>query len=72
VQEQIFSLPDDYLLFPAHDYRGVMSSSVGEEKRFNPRLTKSEDEFVEIMHNLHLNYPEQIGMSSGCTPGEFF
>lgn len=40
---------------------GVMNSSVFEEKKFNPRLTKSVEEFVEIMNNLNLAYPKQIG-----------
>ena len=38
VREQIFSLPDECLLYPAHDYRGLTVTSVAEEKRFNPRL----------------------------------
>jgi sulfur dioxygenase len=40
-RQQIFSLDDDYLVYPAHDYRGMMVSSVGEEKALNPRLTKT-------------------------------
>ncbi|KAH7700544.1 protein ETHE1 [Aphelenchoides avenae] len=60
VHENILSLPDDYVLFPAHDYTGRTVTSVGEEKKFNPRLIKSEDEFVEIMHHLNLPYPHQI------------
>lgn len=38
VRQQIFSLPDPCLLYPAHDYRGLTVTSVGEERRFNPRL----------------------------------
>ncbi len=38
VHSQILSLPDDYLLFPAHEYSGRMMTSVGEEKQFNPRF----------------------------------
>lgn len=38
-----------------------MMTTVGEELEFNPRLTKSEKEFVEIMSNLNLPYPKQIG-----------
>lgn len=37
---------------------------IGEEKRLNPRLTKSEEEFVGIMDNLKLDYPKQIGRSA--------
>jgi hypothetical protein len=41
VHQQIFSLPDECKLFPAHDYKGHLMSTVGEEKKYNPRLTKS-------------------------------
>lgn len=40
-----------------------MDSTVMEEKKFNPRLTKSKEEFVQIMKNLNLAYPAQIGIS---------
>lgn len=42
--------------------RGQLESSVWEEKRYNPRLTKSIDEFIKIMENLNLPYPKKIGM----------
>jgi len=38
-----------------------MVTTVWEEKKFNPRLSKSEDEFVQIMNSLNLPYPKQIG-----------
>ncbi len=62
VRGKIFALPDETLLYPAHDYRGRTVTSVGEEKRHNPRvgLAKTEDEFVDIMANLGLAYPKQI------------
>ncbi|XP_013789204.1 persulfide dioxygenase ETHE1 homolog, mitochondrial-like, partial [Limulus polyphemus] len=60
VHTHILSLPEDYLLYPAHDYKGQTSSSVWEEKMFNPRLTKTKAEFVEIMKNLNLAYPKMI------------
>ncbi|CAO1440957.1 unnamed protein product [Diamesa serratosioi] len=60
VQENIFSLPDNFRLFPAHDYKGQLETTVGEEKKFNPRLSKSLTEFIEIMDNLNLPYPKQI------------
>lgn len=41
--------------------RGLMETTVAEEKKYNPRLTKSLDEFVNIMNNLNLAYPKQIG-----------
>lgn len=61
VHQKIFTLPDQTLLFPAHDYKGMTSTTVDEERRLNPRLTKTEDQFVDIMNNLNLAYPQQIG-----------
>ncbi|TKR87998.1 hypothetical protein L596_012310 [Steinernema carpocapsae] len=63
IHEQILSLPDDFLLYPAHDYRGVMVTSVTEEKQFNPRTTKPLKVFVDIMDNLNLPYPKQLDKS---------
>lgn len=63
VTEQLFSLPDDTLVYPGHDYKGRTCTTIGEEKRFNPRLSKSEEEFVEIMANLNLAYPKKIDAS---------
>ncbi len=65
VRGRIFTLPDDTLLFPGHDYRGRTATSVREEKRFNPRLglDKSQAEFVAIMHRLDLAYPKKIDVA---------
>lgn len=63
VHSRIFSLPDDFLLFPAHDYKGRMATSVEEEKKYNARLTKPKEEFVDIMKNLGLAYPKKIDVS---------
>jgi glyoxylase-like metal-dependent hydrolase (beta-lactamase superfamily II)/rhodanese-related sulfurtransferase len=62
VREQIFSLPDDCLLYPAHDYRGLTVTSVGEEKLYNPRLAESigEGDFVGYMTHLGLPHPKQM------------
>ncbi|XP_065078803.1 persulfide dioxygenase ETHE1, mitochondrial [Ochlerotatus camptorhynchus] len=60
VHEKIFTLPDNFRLFPAHDYKGNMETTVAEEKLYNPRLTKDIDAFVEIMENLNLPYPTMI------------
>jgi sulfur dioxygenase len=62
VQREIFTLPEDCLLYPAHDYRGLSATSVGEERRFNPRLggDLSEDDFVGYMSNLRLAHPKQM------------
>lgn len=63
VHEKVFKLPPDYTVYPAHDYNGRTASSVYEEMRFNPRLTKSKQEFVDIMANLNLAYPKLIDIS---------
>jgi sulfur dioxygenase len=62
VREKLFTLDDDALIYPGHDYKGRTVSTVGEEKAHNPRLTmsRSVDEFVEIMENLGLPYPKLI------------
>ncbi|XP_004551111.2 persulfide dioxygenase ETHE1, mitochondrial-like [Maylandia zebra] len=60
VHEKIFTLPDECLLYPAHDYLGRMASSVGEERKFNPRLTKTMEEFADIMNNLNLPNPKKM------------
>ncbi|AWO96242.1 putative persulfide dioxygenase ETHE1 mitochondrial isoform 2 [Scophthalmus maximus] len=60
VHQKIFTLPDQCLVYPAHDYLGQTVSTVGEERQFNPRLTKSLEEFVNIMNNLNLRKPAKI------------
>ncbi|XP_076661404.1 persulfide dioxygenase ETHE1, mitochondrial [Halictus rubicundus] len=60
VHTKIFALPANYRLYPAHDYNGRTVTTVAEEKTFNPRLTKSLNEFVDIMNNLNLPYPKMI------------
>jgi len=62
VREQVFSLPDGCLIYPAHDYRGLTASSVGEEKLYNPRLAESvgEGDFVGYMEHLGLAHPKQM------------
>lgn len=63
VHDKLFKLPQDYLIYPAHDYQGRTVSSVGEEIELNPRLTKSKAEFCEIMANLNLAYPKMIDVA---------
>ena len=64
VWNNIFSLPENFRLYPAHDYKGRTVTSVLEEKTMNPRLTKPREEFVKIMENLGLPYPKKIGKFS--------
>jgi len=63
VWNQVFSLPENFKIFPAHDYQGRTVTSVSEEKTLNPRLTKPRDEFVKIMNELGLPYPKKIDES---------
>ncbi len=65
IQTQILALPDQTKLYPAHDYRGIMMTTVGEEKQFNPRFGGqiSEQDFVGYMNNLGLPHPKQIDIA---------
>jgi len=63
VRDQVFSLPDDTRLYPGHDYRGRTVTTVREERRFNPRLSKSEDEHVAIMAALNLPRPARMDVA---------
>ena len=61
ITEKLFQLPDATRVFPGHDYRGQSESSIGEEKRYNPRVAgKSRAEFIELMSNLQLPRPARI------------
>jgi sulfur dioxygenase len=62
---QILSLPDDCLVYPAHDYAGRTVSSVGEERSHNPRIGGQADErdFVGFMENLNLPHPKQMDIA---------
>tara|TARA_B100001063_G_scaffold239098_1_gene262190 strand:+ start:2349 stop:3029 length:681 start_codon:yes stop_codon:yes gene_type:complete len=58
---KLLKLPEETLLYPAHDYNGQKVSTIGKEKKYNPRLqVNSEDEYVEIMSNLDLKKPAQL------------
>jgi len=60
IYTKLFTLPDYYKVYPAHDYTGQTNSTILEEKTHNPRLTKSREEFIQIMADLKLSYPKQI------------
>ena len=62
VREKLFTLPDDTLVYPGHDYHERRVSNIAQEKIRNPRLggDKSLAEFIEIMANLNLAYPKFI------------
>jgi sulfur dioxygenase len=65
IKERIFMLPDACLLYPAHDYAGRTVTTVGEEKRWNPRIggAASEGDFTGYMSNLGLPHPKQIDLA---------
>jgi glyoxylase-like metal-dependent hydrolase (beta-lactamase superfamily II) len=61
---KLFALPEETLVYPAHDYKGDTVSTIGEEKLFNPRLqVKSVDEYVDLMSSLKLPKPEMMDVA---------
>ena len=61
---RLLKLPEETLLYPAHDYNGEKVSSIGKEKKFNPRLqVSSENEYAEIMNNLNLPEPKMMDIN---------
>ena len=71
---KLLALPDDTLVFPAHDYKGREHSTIGDERRANPRLAKTDRaEFIAMMNSLNLSAPTHLtealrtNMSGGKT-----
>ena len=61
---KLLRLPDETLVFPAHDYKGDTVSTIGEERRYNPRLqVKSVDDYVTLMANLNLPNPKMMDVA---------
>jgi sulfur dioxygenase len=61
---KLLKLPDETLVYPAHDYKGETVSTIGEEKLFNPRLkVKSVDEYIGLMNNLNLPNPKMMDVA---------
>src|SRR4051794_24249948 len=61
---KLLKLPDETLVYPAHDYKGDTVSTIGEERRCNPRLqVKSVDAYVELMNNLKLPNPKMMDVA---------
>ena len=61
---RLLKLPEDTILYPGHDYNDKESSTIGNEKKFNPRLqVKNVDEYVELMSNLNLAKPQLIDIN---------
>lgn len=63
--EKLFKLPEDTMVFPAHDYKGFSQSTIGEEKQFNNRVgqNKSYQDFSTIMDNMNLPNPKRIDIA---------
>ena len=71
VTQRLFTLPDETLVYPGHDYRGHTVSTIGEEKCLNPRFTgRTRDQFITLMGNLNLPNPkkmmEAVPANEGC------
>ena len=61
---KLFKLPEETLVYPAHDYNGEKVSSIEKEKKFNPRLqVNSENEYIEVMNNLNLPEPKMMDVN---------
>jgi len=60
ITKKLFTFPDETLLCPGHDYHGMTVSTIGEEKRFNPRLKFDRTAFIQFMGNLNLPQPQNI------------
>ena len=61
ITQVLFALPDDTRVWPGHDYRGMTMSTIGEEKRHNPRVAgRSRAEFIQIMQELQLPPPKKL------------
>ena len=61
ITQKLFTLPEDTLVYPGHDYQGRWVSNIHQEKMSNPRLAgKTREEFIEIMNNLNLPKPKYI------------
>ena len=61
---RLLKLPEETILYPGHDYNGKESSTIGNERKFNPRLqVKNVDEYVELMSNLNLAKPKLIDIN---------
>jgi sulfur dioxygenase len=61
VTQRLFTLPDETLVYPGHDYRGMMVSTIGEEKQLNPRFVgRDRDNFIQFMGSLNLPNPKKM------------
>lgn len=65
IKDKLFHLPDECVVYPGHDYLGRTVSTIGEEKRFNPRIggEANEGDFVGYMNNMRLPHPKQMDVA---------
>jgi glyoxylase-like metal-dependent hydrolase (beta-lactamase superfamily II)/rhodanese-related sulfurtransferase len=65
IADRLFALPDECVVFPAHDYSGRTSSSIGEEKKLNPRIggEANENDFVGYLENMQLPHPKHLDIA---------
>lgn len=65
IHDKLFSLPDETTVYPAHNYSGIHSSTIGWEKKTNPRVKMGIDqsEFIKKMNELNLPYPKKIDIA---------
>lgn len=65
IREQLFTLPDRCVVYPAHDYDGRTASTIAEERLYNPRIGGGarEEDFVGYMRNLALPHPKQLAVA---------
>jgi sulfur dioxygenase len=70
ITTKLFALPDETLVWPGHDYHGHAVSSIGEERRYNPRIAgKSREEFATIMRELKLAPPKLLRVAVAANLG---
>lgn len=70
ITQKLFTLPDETLVYPGHDYQGRTMSTIGGEKRCNPRLVgRSRQQFIELMKNLNLPYPQKMSEALPANKG---
>ena len=65
ITSKLFTLPDETLVYPGHDYKGFTSSTIGVEKKLNPRIGggRSLEQFIQVMHDLELAPPKNIAVA---------
>lgn len=65
IRDKLFTLPDECLVYPAHDYSGRLASTIGEEREFNPRIggEANEEDFVGFLDNMRLPHPRKLDIA---------